>query len=708
VKDISIQFQNFNSWVFFLIAIAVILIYLSFWNPRKKLGKNRIIVLILRSLALIVIFLLILHPVVRWTDIKKLPPKLIVLIDNSMSAGTQKDFNPDSLLTILNEVNNELREKDISIEYELFSDTIRNIGKVPDKVSFDGINTDIVNVIKEANSKYRNDNVCAMLLISDGVVTKGEDPSLSNLNLPFPVFTIGIGDTTDIVDPSVINLKLPQSAKVGDSITITADVVSIGSGEPLEVVLKENGNVIQKKLVSTQKESFIREIDFQLVPTEAGNRRYEVEIIGDEDFNPHNNMRMGILRVNSDELRVLILNSKAGFESKFLKRTLEKIEDIYIVNAVENGERWVSPTSFSFKEKWDLIIFLDYPSVKSDYGQMEMVKNKLETEKIPILIFFSEMILSENLKKIIGEIDIKYELNTTSKRTIITQMHFQAKSHPVLRELLVKYGKVDPFHLLPPLGWNFKSLEISDEFIPLLVTTDIEVSPVIAVSRSSTEQRLALCFGSDFWRWDFMMQDKGTYDLYVPLFTSLVRWLSDTLSASNVQIYSDKLVYLSGETIKLVGHVFDINGEPIKTAVINGKIIDDNEYEKLFLMQWSGDKYSASLEVTPGGKYKIVSEVYVGNEKLDTKSSEINVIEQPIELIKIKQNPTVLRSIANQTNGDMIKMIDICNIQNLVDFKTMEKEEYKELKLWRWYGFFVLLVMLLFIEWIIRRINGYQ
>jgi len=335
MTEFSIHFQNLNIWPFVALVAIGILIFFAFYIPKKNISsRGKIFLIVLRTSVFLGIIFLFLKPVLQWTKVRNLSPKLLVWIDNSLSMTAHENFSPDLLMESIKNMDSELKKEGIDIIYDIFSDDIESEVHLLDKVVFDGLSTDISHIIKESKSKHVDENVSAAILISDGVVTKGEDPSLMEINLPLPIFTIGIGDSMPTMDPSISQIELPQFTKVGDSVEICAEIVPLGDGKPLEIILKEDGKIIQKKMIETQQQAFNREVIFHVVPDEVGIKKYEIEIEKANDANPYNNIRMGLLRVYSAETNIVVLNARAGFESRFLIRSFEKIEYVKIFNLV--------------------------------------------------------------------------------------------------------------------------------------------------------------------------------------------------------------------------------------------------------------------------------------------------------------------------------------------------------------------------------------
>ncbi|MCK4297875.1 MAG: hypothetical protein KAX28_14615, partial [Candidatus Marinimicrobia bacterium] len=142
--------------------------------------------------------------------------------------------------------------------------------------------------------------------------------------------------------------------------------------------------------------------------------------------------------------------------------------------------------------------------------------------------------------------------------------------------------------------------------------------------------------------------------------------------------------------------------------VVKGIAISENGDEQPFAIQWDGSRFKGEIPLRLKGDYRIKVIAQFGDNELGVTEQKLTVVDQPIELSDIMQKANVLRSISYKTCGKKINIDDLQSILNFITIEKKEIEEKHELKLWRWYGSFIFIICLLFVEWIIRRINGYQ
>ena len=181
---------------FFLIALYSFYVY-RFTIPQIHPYKKALLIT-LRVLALIVLCLILFEPILNLSKKITLEPGNLVFIDNSRSLNIDDGSNRiEAVQKILNDFSSNASESNIT--FLEFGNSVRNIGVDSlEKINFsDGTTNlqDIFNYVKNSDK-----NIASITLVTDGVITSGSNPYYDAINLGIPVFTIGIGDTTQRKD----------------------------------------------------------------------------------------------------------------------------------------------------------------------------------------------------------------------------------------------------------------------------------------------------------------------------------------------------------------------------------------------------------------------------------------------------------------------------------------------------------------------------
>jgi hypothetical protein len=707
MHSLALKFPGFGWWWILLLIGSIGLIIFSF---RKIAGaKNPLLIrilLILRSLVLVLLLILILRPEIHWTSSRHKAPSALIWIDNSCSIAEQSGFSADSLLAKIQVIREALTAKNIKPRLFLFDEKVKPITGKLRKIEYDGQVTDLAQVLNYSKTEFENENIAGAILISDGVITRGEDLTFREFKLPFPIFAIGIGDSNRILDPAVTKIEMPQTVSAGDTVVINTELIPSGNGEPIAALLKEGSNIIQKKIIQSQIQGLKKNITFQFIPDEPGEKVLTVEIVAAQDKNPYNNLRMSTLKVLAAQTKILIISGQSNFEARFMAETLRELKNVQVQNVAEISGQWL-PLSFSeiIAEKWDLLVLIGYPITKSEQKDIFSLQRKIIDSGLPVILFLNRNIDIQQVERLLGWnpiSELAVEQSISQINVIPTRAGLE---HPIIRNFQKDNLSETTWSVLPPIGSPFKKIRLATSFQSLIESHDLAQNPVIAVNQEM-KRPMAVCAGLDFWRWSFMTQETGRINVYDELFQAMAQWLTDTLNSSPVQVTINKKIFLSGETLDIAALVYDLKGHVISNASVQTELLQQNDVMASGNLTWDGKNYSGSMPVMKAGEFQLRLAAWQNDKSLGMQEQNITVIDRPIELIEIRQNVDLLRTIANRSGGIKTDRIPDIIERLKVNDKIIHRSHQVNFLRWKWA--LIVLIGLLAIEWSIRRFQGYQ
>ena len=711
MHSLSIQFQNLNLLIIAVIVVIAIILFLTFRRKNQQSSKIRYLLILMgiRMSIFIIISVIIIKPIIKWTTVERLDPIIAIFIDKSLSMIAHKDGSRDSLTFIIENIRSGFENIGANVKVFPFGSSLEKEVQSVEDLQFDAVGTDLSKMLVEGGKLLSDQNIKAGVVITDGVFTQGENPMLMEIDSRFPIYTIGIGDSLPVLDPSVFDISVPLFTDVGDTVSIEARILPLGREETLTVFLEEDDQVIQKKVLKPYQQSLYQTIQFKVIPDSPGIKRYSVIIDTLRDRNPFNNVKTTLLRVKSAHTLMIMIQGDATFESRFFARIIKTIPEMELIDLLEFQNKWHTTSQTEpFQLKWDAVALFGFPTRYTTLVQMEAVMAKFRQDQPAIYAQCTRSTDIAKLDRLVGEPFFdNFRLNLKNVTPVSVQIVKNQRNHPVIRDIHMGILEKDLLAELPPVGMPFIQIELSNIFKPLIETVLPVRKPVIAIAESN-RSRKAIVTGLDLWRWDMMTIDKENHELYSELLKGLVEWLTDTLSTSNIQFHLNKTIFLTGEVAEVEGIVTDIQGNLIKKAVINAELLDSRNNSTAFLIQWNGLKYSGMIPLRSEGEYQINAVASVGENELGRFQQKLTVLKNPVEFSTIRQNIEVLRSIAANTGGRYLRPDEFpSSIDDIsLEFTTLDKRH--ELKLWRWHGIFILLIFLLFSEWVIRRLSGYQ
>ncbi|MGB5895362.1 MAG: CARDB domain-containing protein, partial [Ignavibacteriaceae bacterium] len=295
--------------LYFIIALILIGLYAyyvyRFTIPPVSKSK-KIILVTLRTLALVTILFIFFEPILSFTKKIILEPVNLILIDNSRSITI--DDGSDRINDVNNIVDNFLSNPiSANDEVNLFGDQIVKLSEDSlNKLDFQDPVTNISSVI--SSIKRDEKNYSTITLITDGVITSGSNSIYAASNLNLPIFTIGIGDTTQIIDVSVKRVLANNLLYAETPTTIEATIQNTGlSNRNISISLYEDNMLIEQKNIELSSSGIQNEL-FTYVPKTSGEKKLTVAIskLSDE-FTSANNRKVFYINVLSNKVRVLVV-----------------------------------------------------------------------------------------------------------------------------------------------------------------------------------------------------------------------------------------------------------------------------------------------------------------------------------------------------------------------------------------------------------------
>ncbi|HBX64892.1 MAG TPA: hypothetical protein DEG32_01545, partial [Balneolaceae bacterium] len=211
-----------------LILIAAGLIFLS-WAAYRKFSSipplSRWGLISLRASALIMILLLLLNPYFYSSQEIELKPNIAVFLDNSESIGiTKGDYNGlQTYKELLNTLDFESRNI-ADIQFYSIGETVSEFN--PDSLNASITQTNLsdpINAVLEMEEQVQ-----AGVIISDGIITFGRNPSVNAFNSSIPLYTVAIGDTSKVRDISVSNVLTNATGYTNTNHIIEAEITQSG------------------------------------------------------------------------------------------------------------------------------------------------------------------------------------------------------------------------------------------------------------------------------------------------------------------------------------------------------------------------------------------------------------------------------------------------------------------------------------------------
>lgn len=685
-------------WFLFLLAAIIasvgIVLLLYFKNKRnKELAQYQLrLLMALRFLSFFTIVFLLLSPFIR--SLKKITknPIIITAWDNSGSIVSSLDSAQTAakIIQTKNTISNELGNTYSIVEYS-FGETTTNLKKL----DFTEKKSDYSELISSITNNHFNENIGALIIAGDGIYNQGKNPVNLTSEINFPIYTIGFGDTTKLVDSSIQDIKTNRTSFSGNRFPVEIDVHFLKlKGKPLKLSVVQNGNELASVVVTPQNENYFYTKEFILETGDPGLKHFAVKIESAlNERNTKNNSSEFVINVLEKKQKILILSNGPHPDIGAIKNTLD-LQKTYEVS-VFTDEPY--PANLS---EFNLLVLNQLPS--SGKSVSKIIKNA-EANRLPILF-------------IVGNKTFLPQLNALTQGTNITPLagsgeEAQAIINPTYATFNLSESFKELLPQFPPLYVPFANYDLEAEFTPLFYQKiiNIETTKPLIATGNLKGRKTGFIFGEGIWRWrlyDYFINQSHAH--FNELINQLVQYLALRENEDNF-ILDFKPVYTEIDDIILTAEVYNDAFERITSEEVNIKINNTNGDEFDFTFDVQNEKYYLNSGKLPTGDYTLSANVTIGNKTFN-ETGRFTIIPVNLEDIVTRANHNLLYQLAAQSGGKFYlpngvdQLISDLKSNNQLKPSSYFQEMIHEILNLRW--IFVVLLLLLSVEWFLRKYWG--
>ena len=707
------------------IAVAAGLVVFSFIVYRRTFPPvsplKRGLLLGFRIAAFILLGLLLINPVLVSTRVETKKPIILVLLDYSKSMGIRDaagKMRIEAAADALGRLRDALRGNPrVEIETIPFAGTLAASPVPADtEIAADGEGTDVWGALEAAQRKYRSSNVAAIVLLTDGRITRGM--MTSGEDIMVPVYTIGFGDTLEGADIVVEEVIHDRIAYKGTTVAIEAVISAAGfRGKSFEVRLLEAGMLKDRAVCAVRRDSEVISVSLSYVPEREGEHKLTVEVLpvaGERQ--KENNLEQFRIDVLKDKIRILYIDQFPDWNMTFVRNFVQRAKRLEIAEVtwmpnkgftVDRGSRpWVFPSNAGGLAGYDLVIVSDDAGLFDTRHNVEALMSYvrgggailfLADENSPLARAAAFELLQPLLPVHgIGRPRVEY-----GERSV--RLSPEAVDDPAA-SMLPEDGGLEA---LPPLTGRIAEVApTAGARVPLLLDDGGKRLPFLAIGRQG-EGLTSVILGFPLWRWQLAGEEGQR--VYESFFGGLVQYLAEGAKSPGLALDANRTVYRTGDRIALVACIGErrlpegVRGEIRKKGSGGDVPVSTTVFEPDPRRKGC---YRAELEPLSPGEYLVTaSEVMKAGGGL-TGATSFSVVPISVEFLKASRDAALLAQIAQATGGTYLEGSQLPGLASRLRFKEqhIERRDVRELR-----GNIVLfigIVGFLAAEWILRKAWG--
>ena len=683
-------------WVPLALAAAGLLAWYAVAGRRRLPAGRWWVVVALMTLATAVPLVILLNP----TWLERIPPPagkplLTILVDRSASMATRDAENGktryQAAVGFAAAAARELNDR-YEVRVRAFADASSPASpETLAKQEPDGPATDLAAAVQEALADDQPQGQ-AMLVLSDGIHNAGGVERLRQSvakakAMAAPAYVRTIGGPAAVNDIEV-SLQQPQElAFVGQRVPVAVSVRQRGSlAAKTGLSLWLDDKPVEKRDVALKPDDVVEQVFYVLHPL-SGLYRYEVraEAIAGE-VTTVNNAAPLLLRVVDQPVRVLLLEGKPYWDTKFLVRTLSNDQSIELTSVVQLAEgrllqrkipRRAPPTEKADSkntEQW---------TVEKDAGKFLADADALASYQIVILGRNAEIFLTDDalakLRKWLAEgegslvcfrgppasqIGQRLGELMPMRWTPASESRFRVQmtgAGQALRWLPASSEGMDALGDLPSLATTARSE--APKALAVVLAKGVagstgQPSPVM-VYQPVGNGRVVVVEGAGMWRWAFLSPEHlQCEEIYGSLWRSLVRWLTANvglLPSQRLALRADKLSFNTDENVTATLLVRDWSGEPPQVELAGGSLPSPRIANCVPRGNFPGQFY-AGLGRLPEGRYSLR---VLGIDKKELSGvAAFDVRGNLAERLDVRAQPNAMKLIAQDSGGAVLETLD--------------------------------------------------
>ncbi|MEL6141651.1 MAG: hypothetical protein AAFU67_08530, partial [Bacteroidota bacterium] len=596
----------------------------------------------LRWLAYSFLATLLLSPLLKYLQSDQQDPIVVLAQDASESVALGTDSA--AYLIKWKALSSQLGQNYQLVHYR-FGDLVQET----DQLDFSDKRTDLNAVLTEISDVYSNQNLGAVILATDGIYNEGANPVYNDLQIKAPIYTVGLGDTTQQRDLLIRRVFHNKIAYLNDRFSVQIDISArnaAGSNSRLTVSRVDGARreELHTESIVIDNNDFFTTREVILDADRPGVQRYRIRVSSvNDEASTTNNQRDFFVDILDARQKILLLAHAPHPDLSALRQSLLTGKN----NEVE--------VTYAQKFAGDL----------RDYDLL--VLHQLPSAKYPIEGLLSRM---AELKKptwfILGEATEANRFNAAQQL-----LRFLPKGESVNK---VSGQAVPGFNLFtisedlragltqfPPLTAPFGDFAPGPNASVLLNQKigRVETEYPLLIVGESSGTRTGVLAATDLWQWRlFDYLDNSNHDRYDELVSQVTQFLSVQEDKRRFRVSVAENLFDENEPIQLDAELYNSNYELINEPEATVVITDQEGREYNYTFNRTSNAYTLNAGILPVGNYRFRASTNASGEAL-TYDGRFSIQSVDVERFALEADHGLLRLLSDRYGGDFLLPADL-------------------------------------------------
>lgn len=555
-----------------------------------------------------------------------------------------------------------------------------------------------------------------------------------------PVFIVPIGNAERIRDALVHRVEAPKAVAENDSAVIDVIVTGYdGEGQSSAVVLKQGGHEVDRQEFEFASNHSDFRAQFTVPAKTRGWQEYIVEVEPiDDEVNTANNFQPVSFEVVRDENRVLLADSAARWEFRYLSQLFRrdehvKCDELLFFPQVHGtgalADRPELPQTADEWSRYDVVILGDVsPRQISTASQQALGEFVARGGNLIVIAGHSSMPAAFAGQKFVELLPVTRNTGVLAQQGFILQITDEGSLHSALA---IAESLDESRQAWTRIYRRFPVYGLSEFCTPKATAHTLLAARAAddpADNRTTDERQLA------FLSWQRVGAGRVVYlaapetyrlrwrhgDRMHHLFWGqLLRWMTAANAGAGVELVrlqTNRTRYGAGEAVEATVWLRDPDGRPLagERLQVEARSFDDAVRTALLEADpRTPGRYVGTLENLTPGAYQIAVAGKIVDELLPKNGGESQVETtisvrsgDNVERSNTQSNRALLQQLAEATGGQVIPPTALGELLQLVSFTPQVSERVERTPIWNhWSNLFIVLGCLT-TEWIVRKQKG--
>jgi hypothetical protein len=729
------EFIFLSGWPFWLLPLLVLaaaaaLAYHLYKSPKTSQVPvaRRILAGVLQTLLLALLLTLFWHPAIRIATLRPQQNVVAILVDTSRSMALKE--SPQSRL---DKVQSTLSSGVLQRVQDRFQVRLYGFSAEPNRLenptqlaangSATRLGESLAGVLRETSTLPLG----AVVVFSDGSDNAGglDRTVLAEIRQKkIPIHTVGVGRTEFPRDLEIADVSLPTRVLPGSRLAARVQLRHNGlAGQKAHVSVRDGSRILAARDVTLGAQAVQTE-EVLFHSGDPGTRKLSIQVdaLPGEEVTGNNQLTR-VVQVLPGRRRILYVEGEPRWEFKFIRRAAEDDPSVQLITllrtsankfyrqGIDDPKQLADgfPTTAAELFQYQGLIIGTIEANFFTPSQQDLLREFVNRRGGSILFLGGRKSFSDGgwhaspLAEVLPA-HLSGQPGTFHRRPVKVALTAQGRESLLCRLEEDTEKNAARWAKLPDLADYQLTGELKPGAVALLNaqlpgSKDI---PMLVVQNYGRGRSFLFATGGS-WRWRMRLDHK---DMAHPTFWQ--QFLRSLVAGvpGPVNLASDRLIYSDDDRIRLRAEVRTKTFEPASSASLTATLTDQSGRLSRFDLHPSADQegvYEAQIAAPAPGSYQVEVTANSATELLGRDALVFHREDGVAENFHPQQNRELLEKIAAETGGRYWRLEDVAKLPSEITFSEAGITTRETLDLWDMPVVFLLALLLVSTEWLLRR-----